>query len=236
MITFDYSTCSLDWQQAITQAVGLIDSPISTTLLPMVLAVLVALEQGFNRNDHEELMDQIVEEGGLEYATEVVIALQFIRFDWNYDAHLITFTPDNKQPDYLSRFASVEMRLRKHLSLANDDVWQRCADKLIAALGNMPARNQPLVALLLPEKPEVAHEIARHLCGQKGICAGMAKTDDHRRAGIGRTGEILSVTARQVFDDYYGGKIWCATVLKEQGVAALARFALTLLVTHVGKC
>ncbi|MER2896496.1 hypothetical protein ABTZ60_26430, partial [Escherichia coli] len=47
VITFDYSTCSLDWQQAITQAVGLIDSPISTTLPPMVLAVLVALEQGF---------------------------------------------------------------------------------------------------------------------------------------------------------------------------------------------
>ena len=38
-------------------------------------------------------MDQIVQEGGLEYATEVVIALQFIRFDWDYDAHLITFTP-----------------------------------------------------------------------------------------------------------------------------------------------
>ncbi|MCV4769854.1 hypothetical protein OFC10_27775, partial [Escherichia coli] len=50
VITFDYSTCSLDWQQAITQAVGLIDSPISTALPPMVLAVLVALEQGFNRN------------------------------------------------------------------------------------------------------------------------------------------------------------------------------------------
>lgn len=151
MITFDYSTCSLDWQQAITQAVGLIDSPISTTLPPMVLAVLVALEQGFNRNDHEELMDQIVQEGGLEYATEVVIALQFIRFDWDYDAHLITFTPDDRQPGYLLRFASVEMRLRKHFSLANDDVWQRCADKLIAALGNMPAWHQPLVALLLPE-------------------------------------------------------------------------------------
>ncbi len=171
VITFDYSTCSLDWQQAITQAVGLIDSPISTALPPMVLAVLVALEQGFNRNDHEELMDQIVQEGGLEYATEVVIALQAIRFDWNYDAHLITFTPDNKQPGYLSRFASVEMRLRKHLSLANDDVWQRCADKLIAALGNIPAWHQPLVALLLPEKQDVSHEIARRLCGQKGLYA-----------------------------------------------------------------
>ena len=75
---------------------------------------------------------------------------------WNYDASLITVTPAKTQPDYLSRFAAIEMRLRKHLSLANDEVWQRCAGKLIAALGNMPAWNQPLVALLLPEKPEVS--------------------------------------------------------------------------------
>ncbi|MBY7177862.1 WGR and DUF4132 domain-containing protein [Escherichia coli] len=226
VITFDYSTCSLDWQQAITQAVGLIDSPISTTLPPMVLAVLVALDQGFNRNDHEELMDQIVQEGGLEYATEVVIALQFIRFDWDYDAHLITFTPDNRQPGYLSRFASVEMRLRKHLSLANDDVWQRCADKLIAALGNMPTWHQPLVALLLPEKPEIAHEIARHLCGQKGLYAlewlKLTAADEQVLAELGK---YYPGQPGQVFDDYYGGKIWCATILKEQGVAALARFA-----------
>ncbi|MGS2793071.1 DUF4132 domain-containing protein, partial [Escherichia coli] len=226
VLTFDYSTCSLDWQQAITQAVGLIDSPISTTLPPMVLAVLVALEQGFNRNDHEELMDQIVQEGGLEYATEVVIALQFIRFDWDYDAHLITVTPDNRQPGYLLRFASVEMRLRKHLSLANDDVWQRCADKLIAALGTMPTWHQPLVALLLPEKPEVAHEIARHLCGQKGLYAlewlKLTTTDEQVLAELGK---YYPGQPGQVFDDYYGGKIWCATILKEQGVAALARFA-----------
>ena len=226
VLTFDYSTCSLDWQQAITQAVGLIDSPISTTLPPMVLAVLVALEQGFNRNDHEELMDQIVQEGGLEYATEVVIALQFIRFDWDYDAHLITVTPDNRQPGYLLRFASVEMRLRKHLSLANDDVWQRCADKLIAALGNMPTWHQPLVALLLPEKPEIAHEIARHLCGQKGLYAlewlKLTAADEQVLAELGK---YYPGQPGQVFDDYYGGKIWCATILKEQGVAALARFA-----------
>ncbi|EEU1435119.1 WGR and DUF4132 domain-containing protein [Escherichia coli] len=226
VITFDYSTCSLDWQQAITQAVGLIDSPISTTLPPMVLAVLVALEQGFNRNDHEELMDQIVQEGGLEYATEVVIALQFIRFDWDYDAHLITFTPDDRQPGYLLRFASVEMRLRKHFSLANDDVWQRCADKLIAALGNMPAWHQPLVALLLPEKPEVAHEIARHFCGQKGLYAlewlKLTVTDAHVLADLEK---YYPGQPGQVFDDYYGGNIWCATALQEQGVTALARFS-----------
>lgn len=90
------------------------------------------------------------------------------------------------------------MRLRKHFSLANDDVWQRCADKLIAALGNMPARHQPLVALLLPEKPEVAHEIARHFCGQKGLYAlewlkltvtdaqVLADTEKYYRGQLGR--------------------------------------------------
>ncbi|MCH0694977.1 WGR and DUF4132 domain-containing protein [Escherichia coli] len=226
VVTFDYSTCSLDWQQAMAQAVGLIDSPISTTLPPQVLAVLVALEQGFNRNDHEELLDQIVQEGGLEYATEVAIALQSIRFDWNYDANLITFTPDNRQPTCLSRFTSVEMRLRKHLSLANDDVWQRCADKLIAALGNMPAWHQPLVALLLPEKPEAAHEIARRFCGQKGLYAlewlKLTATDEQVLAELEK---YYPGQPGQVFDDYYYGQIWCATVLQEQGVAALARFA-----------
>ncbi|HAY5551267.1 DUF4132 domain-containing protein [Escherichia ruysiae] len=225
MVTFDYSACSPDWQQAIARAVDLIDSPIHTTLPPQVLAVLVALEQGFNRNDHEELLDQIVQEGGLEYATEVIIAWQSICFSWNYDASLITVTPAKTQPDYLSRFAAIEMRLRKHLSLANDEVWQRCAGKLIAALGNMPAWNQPLVALLLPEKPEVAHEIARRLCGQKGLYAlewlKLVATDE----------QVLTELEKyhpghpgQVFDDYYCGKIWCATVLQEQRVAALARF------------
>ena len=199
MITFDYSTCSLDWQQAITQAVGLIDSPISTALPPMVLAVLVALEQGFNRNDHEELMDQIVQEGGLEYATEVVIALQAIRFDWNYDAHLITFTPDNKQPGYLSRFASVEMRLRKTSLTSKMTMYGSAAPTKTdcSSRKTYPAWHQPLVALLLPEKQDVSHEIARRLCGQKGLYAlEWLKTNGRRRAGIGRTGEILSRTAR----------------------------------------
>ncbi len=176
-------------------------------------------------------------EGGLEYATEVVIALQFIRFDWDYDAHLITFTPDDRQPGYLLRFASVEMRLRKHFSLANDDVWQRCADKLIAALGNMPAWHQPLVALLLPEKPEVAHEIARHFCGQKRvICAGMAKTDGHRCSGISRPEKYYPGQLGQVFDDYYGGNIWCATALQSKEPLRWPVLPITLLVTHVVKC
>ncbi len=226
VVTFDYSDCSPDWQQTIAQAVDLIAPPISTTLPPQVLAVLVALEQGFNRNDHEELLDQIVQEGGVEYATDVIIAWQFIHFDWNYDGNLITFTPANKQPEYLLRYAAIGIRLRKHLSLANTEVWQRCADKLITAIENMPAWHQPLVALLLPEKQEVAHEIAKRLCGQKGIYAlewlKLTATDaqvlaDLEKYSPGQPG--------QVFDDYYGGNIWCATVLKEQGVTALSRFA-----------
>nr|WP_059253126.1 WGR and DUF4132 domain-containing protein [Escherichia albertii] len=226
VVTFDYSDCSPDWQQTIAQAVDLIDTPISTTLPPQVLAVLVALEQGFNRNDHEELLDQIVQEGGVEYATDVIIAWQFIHFDWNYDGNLITFTPANKQPEYLLRYAAIEIRLRKHLSLANTEVWQRCADKLITAIENMPAWHQPLVALLLPEKQDVSHEIARRLCGQNGLYAlewlKLTATDAQVLAELEK---YSPGQPGQVFDDYYGGNIWCATVLQEQGVTALSRFA-----------
>ncbi len=61
------------------------------------------------------------------------------------------------------------MRLRKHFSLAKTSLWQNCAQKLIAAIPHMPAWHQPLVALLLPEKPEIAHEIASVYCGQKKL-------------------------------------------------------------------
>lgn len=129
------------------------------------------------------------------------------------------------------------MRLRKHLSLANDDVWQRCADKLIAALGNIPAWHQPLVALLLPEKPEVAHEIARHLCGQKGLYAlewlKLTTTDDQVLAELGK---YYPDSQWQVFDDYYGGNIWCATVLQSKESLRFPVLPITLPVIHVVKC
>lgn len=46
------------------------------------------------------------------------------------------------------------------ISLAEESSWQRCADKLIAALPGIPKIRRPFIALLLPEKPEIANELA----------------------------------------------------------------------------
>lgn len=114
-------------------------------------------------------MDQIVQEGGLEYATEVTIHLQQIDIEWDYVNNNIVILPSGIAPDYLQQYSSFELRLRKHLSLAEESLWEKCAEKLINAIPNIPEWRQPLIALLLPEKPEIAHEIAQRLLGQKKI-------------------------------------------------------------------
>lgn len=78
--------------------------------------------------------------------------------------------------------------------------------------------------MLLPEKPEIAHEIAQRLLGQKKLPSlewlKIVATDEHILASLEKYHEPYAI-----FDDYYCGAIWSATVLQEQGVAALPRFA-----------
>ncbi|HDV9260108.1 TPA: WGR and DUF4132 domain-containing protein [Escherichia coli] len=223
--TFDFSACSLEWQNTVAQAISQIDG-LKTTLLPSpVMAVLTALEMKCTRYKvREDVMDQIVQEGGLEYATDVIIHLQQIDIEWDYANNVIIILPSGIAPNYLEQYSRFELRLRKHLSLAEESLWQKCAQKLIAAIPHIPEWRQPLIALLLPEKPEIAHEIAQRLLGQKKLPSlewlKIVATDEHILASLENYHEPYAI-----FDDYYCGAIWSATVLQEQGVAALPRFA-----------
>ena len=223
--TFDFSACSLEWQNTVAQAISQIDDLKTTQLPSPVMAVLTALEMKCTRYKvREDVMDQIVQEGGLEYATDVIIHLQQISIEWDYVNNNIVFLSSGISPDYLQQYSSFELRLRKHLSLAEESLWQKCAQKLIAAIPHIPEWRQPLIALLLPEKPEIAHEIAQRLLGQKKLPSlewlKIVATDEHILASLEKYHEPYAI-----FDDYYCGAIWSATVLQEQGVAALPRFA-----------
>ncbi|EFN7665095.1 DUF4132 domain-containing protein [Escherichia coli] len=223
--TFDFSVCTLEWQNFIAQAIDLINSPKTTKLPSPVMAVLTALELHCTRyKEREDVMDQIIQEGGLEYATDVIIHLQQISIEWDYVNNNIVFLSSGISPDYLQQYSSFELRLRKHLSLAEESLWQKCAQKLIAAVPHIPEWRQPLIALLLPEKPEIAHEIAQRLLGRKKLPSlewlKIVATDEHILASLEKYHEPYAI-----FDDYYCGAIWSATVLQEQGVAALPRFA-----------
>ncbi len=223
--TFDFSACSLEWQNTVAQAISQIDGLKTTQLPSPVMAVLTALEMKCTRyKEREDVMDQIIQEGGLEYATDVIIHLQQISIEWDYVNNNIVFLSSAISPDYLQQYSSFELRLRKHLSLAEESLWQKCAQKLIAAIPHIPEWRQPLIALLLPEKPEIAHEISQRLLGQKKLPSlewlKIVATDEHILASLEKYHEPYAI-----FDDYYCGAIWSATVLQEQGVTALPRFA-----------
>lgn len=223
--TFDFSACSLEWQNTVAQAISQIDGLKTTQLPSPVMAVLTALEMKCTRyKEREDVIDQIIQEGGLEYATDVIIHLQQISIEWDYVNNNIVFLSSGISPDYLQQYSSFELRLRKHLSLAEESLWQKCAQKLIAAIPHIPEWRQPLIALLLPEKPEIAHEISQRLLGQKKLPSlewlKIVATDEHILASLEKYHEPYAI-----FDDYYCGAIWSATVLQEQGVTALPRFA-----------
>ncbi|EPO2685636.1 MolR family transcriptional regulator, partial [Shigella flexneri] len=125
--TFDFSTCSLEWQNTVAQAISQIDGLKTTQLPSPVMAVLTALEMKCTRYKvREDVMDQIVQEGGLEYATDVIIHLQQIDIKWDYANNVIIILPSGIAPDYLEQYSRFELRLRKHLSLAEESLWQKC--------------------------------------------------------------------------------------------------------------
>lgn len=157
-IVWRYENFSLEWQSAITQAINLIGEH-KPSIPARTMAALVCIAQ----NDSQQLLDEIVQQAGLEYATEVVIARQFITRCYESDPLLVTLQYQDEDYGYGYRsetYNEFDLRLRKHLSLAEESSWQRCADKLIAALPGIPKIRRPFIALLLPEKPEIANELA----------------------------------------------------------------------------
>ena len=157
-ITWHYDKCSLEWQSAIQQAINLIGEH-KPSIPACTMAALICIE----KNDSQQLLDEIVQKYGLEYATDVVIARQFIVQSYHADPSTVCLMTPNENTGYGYRsetYSNFDFRLRKHLSLAEENCWQRCADKLIAALPEIPIVRRPFIALLLPEKPDIANELA----------------------------------------------------------------------------
>lgn len=213
---YDFSACSANWQQNINEALA--NGPLS----PAALAVQVVLVSRKFWGECPELMDEIVYVYGLEFAVDMFIAMQYISFDCTYHRTSIhiTFQPLLNHAHCVTPF---DVRLRKHLALAEETLWQRCVDKFITALPDIPPVQQPMVALMLPERPEIAEEVARRLLKQKNV-----QTVEWLKLVVQESSllkALESYCAYDLFNDYYHGCIWNVTVLQEQGIAGIARFA-----------
>ncbi|MDS7877284.1 WGR and DUF4132 domain-containing protein [Klebsiella pasteurii] len=215
-VTFNCADCSAYWQQTINDA--LTDGPLSPAAL--AIQVAVATRRGWRSGDNANLMDEIVYVYGLEYAVDTFIALQHIEFEYNYQTVQVTF---HSEPTVARGPSLLDVRLRAHLAQAEEPLWQKCVDKLIAALADMPVGQLPLVAILLPERQDIVDDIARRVLAHKNV-----RTAEWLKLVV-RDPQLVKALepyqAENLFNDYYHGSIWNATVMREQGVAGIARFA-----------
>lgn len=230
-ISWQYEQCSAEWHEDIIRAISLIGEH-----KPSVSARTMAVLTCIANNNSAQLLDEIVQQEGLEYATEVVIARQFIARRYESDPQVVTLQHQDEDYGYGYRsetYNEFDLRLRKHLSLAEESCWQRCADKLIAALPVIPIVRRPFIALLLPEKPEIANELVGLEC---------PRTHFHSKEWL----KVVATDPRavRILEHYWSQDIFsdreasymshenhfgyaaCAALLREQGLAAIPRLAI----------
>ena len=230
-ISWQYEQCSAEWHEDIIRAISLIGEH-----KPSVSARTMAVLTCIANNNSAQLLDEIVQQEGLEYATGVVIARQFIARRYESDPQVVTLQHQDEGYGYGYRsetYNEFDLRLRKHLSLAEESCWQRCADKLIAALPVIPIVRRPFIALLLPEKPEIANELVGLEC---------PRTHFHSKEWL----KVVATDPRavRILEHYWSQDIFsdreasymshenhfgyaaCAALLREQGLAAIPRLAI----------
>lgn len=225
---WNYEKCPVEWQQSITQALDCVGNA-KQALPARAMAVLTRLAE----DDSAELLDEIVQLEGVEYATEVVIARQNIAVNHSdlQPPNILFFSPDK---DYGFRSGThFDIRLRKHLSLAKEDVWQRCVDKLVAAIPDVPLNSQPFIALLLPERPEIANKMAEMRSQRSGLptkewlkVVATDQTALKALEGYDACGVFIDREASYMHHENRYGYAACAALIREQGLAAVPRLAI----------
>ncbi|WP_399678154.1 WGR and DUF4132 domain-containing protein [Xenophilus sp.] len=120
------------------------------------------------------IVDYLVAQYGLPGAVDVFLAAQRVQVDTTYDrnakARKSGFTAAVSRPmsnGWRGPLGQGEEALRKHLAAAPEAVWQDCADRIEAALPSLHASRQPVVALLLPDRPQLSDALALRLAGEK---------------------------------------------------------------------
>ncbi|MEA9456194.1 molybdate metabolism regulator domain protein, partial [Escherichia coli] len=110
--------------------------------------------------------------------------------------------------------------------------WQRCADKLIAALPGITKVRRPFIALILPEKPEIANELVglecprTHFHSKEWLKVVANDPTAVRKLEHYWSQDIFSDReASYMSHENHFGYAACAALLREQGLAAIPRLA-----------
>ncbi|WP_411751623.1 DUF4132 domain-containing protein [Serratia sp. (in: enterobacteria)] len=145
------------------------DSTIESDAVLFALAVCINNQQ-YATDNTQDITEFLVARKGLPYAIDVLLLAQGINVETcreysTFEEHYYLNEEVREPLNSSSRgpYSWPELYFRKYLSWADEAEWQICAEKLIAGISRLHVSRQPLVALLLPERPDVANRLANEL-------------------------------------------------------------------------
>lgn len=167
------------------------------------------------------LMDAIVDSYGLEYAIELFIYRQALHATDYLTGHVI-FCHEAEAQHRNHTLTVFEARLRFHLSQAEEALWSRCAQRLIEALPTIPHWRHPIVAILLPEKPE----LAEHILQQTGCDPDMKSLEWLKLTATNpeTIAALSSYCDLEIFSHPFKFPSLAVSVLREYGISAFPLF------------
>ncbi|MBB8526770.1 WGR and DUF4132 domain-containing protein [Escherichia coli] len=176
----------------------------------------------WNSYSADELVDDLIIRCGLESAVEIALLALQLRYKPVKGA-VTTIIPPNHEAESLPNW---HQRLCDHLSLASEDEWQRCVDKVLAAIPTLSPARQPFAVLLLPERPDIANAMALRYADQNVPAMTWLRlvvTDD------------AALTTAEKYDFpplYHDFRAYLAMLLANNGVRGVSRILLEFTEEH----
>ncbi|MBB2298685.1 WGR domain-containing protein [Escherichia sp. 93.1447] len=176
----------------------------------------------WNSYSADELVDDLVIRCGLETTVEIALCALQLKYK-PVKTDVTTIIPPDLEAESLP---SWHQRLCHYLSLASEDEWQRCVDKVLTAIPSLSPARQPFAALLIPERPDIANAMALHYADQNVPAMtwlSMIASDD----------VALATLEKYVFPPLYNDfRNYLATLLANNGVHGVSRILLKLPVEY----
>ncbi|MDM1312566.1 DUF4132 domain-containing protein [Escherichia coli] len=215
----NYRSYPENWQQAFAELQMRVQGNQQTGSVQSDAALLWSF---WNSYSADELIDDLVIRCGLESAVEIALLALQLRYK-PVKADVTTIIPPDLKAESLPNW---HQRLCHHLSLASEDEWQRCVDKVLTAIPTLSPARQPFAALLLPERPDIAHAIALRYADQNVPAMtwlSMMVSDD----------VALAIQEKYGFPPLYNDfRKYLATLLANNGMRGVSRILLKLPVDY----
>ncbi|HFR5713239.1 TPA: DUF4132 domain-containing protein [Escherichia coli] len=155
----NYRSYPENWQQAFAEVQMRILGNKQTGSAQSDAALLWSF---WNSYSADELVDDLIIRCGLETTVEIALLALQLRYK-PVKADVTTIISLDLKAESLPNW---HQRLCHYLSLASEDEWQRCVDKVLAAIPTLSPARQPFAALLIPERPDIANAMALHYADQ----------------------------------------------------------------------